>query len=371
MRILIVSWASSRLNANGVSLIAQQHHQFLYELGHTVAIVYPSKDSFEMLHWSDDVFFINARGNGSFFKKIFFDKKAAHSLLKTFNPDLVFCESWQNCLTEKFITLCYEMNIKVVVISHGISLHPFTFKLKDLARSFGWLGYWIKFKSLIKKVDAITSLSEISKSNRFYDLQVARSINKTIFPLVNTAINSNQKKVPYDRRNRNILIVGYFSEVKNQLKALKIASKLSMGDFNFIFIGEKTGDYFLKCIDFVNKEKISNVRFLTDKNCSIAEEISNCYLVMSTSTTEVLPVTLLEAMSSGTPFLATGVGAVGELGGGIICDDIQDFVNSINSLSQSSEQWDSLSKSALEAYQKNYTPFIVKSQLDFIVKSFE
>ena len=245
MRILIVSWANPRLNANGVSLIAQKHHQFLSELGHSVAIAYPSHDNSEMPYLSDDIFFIKAHGNGSFFKKIFFDKKNAHSVLKTFNPDLVFCESWQNSMTEGFITLCHEMKIKVVVISHGISLHPFTFKLRDLLRSFGWLGYWVKFKWLIEKVNAITSLSQISKSNRFYDVRLARKINKTVFPLVNTAVNFNQKNVPFEMRNRNILIIGYFSEIKNQLKALEVASKLSSEDLNFIFIGEKTGDYFL------------------------------------------------------------------------------------------------------------------------------
>ena len=121
----------------------------------------------------------------------------------------------------------------------------------------------------------------------------------------------------------------------------------------------------------MKKEKILRARFLTDKECSIPEEISNCYLVMSTSITETLPIVLLEAIASGTPFLATGVGAVEELKGGIICDGIQDFVDCIGNLLKNSDKWELLSKAALECYQKNYTPFTVKSQLDLIVKSFE
>jgi glycosyltransferase involved in cell wall biosynthesis len=371
MRILIVSWSNSRLNSNGVSLTTLQHYKYLSELGHEVAIVYPSYDGLKISPLGDGNFYVEAHGNGSIFKKKFFDKKTAHLVLKTFNPDLVLCESWQNCMTENFIAICYKLQIQIVVISHGISLHPFSFRLKDMARSLGWLGYWINFKSTLEKVDAITSLSNMRKSNRFFDSKIAMKINKRIFPLVNTAVNFNQKYTPIEKRNRNILIIGYFSEIKNQLKALEIARELANEDLNFIFIGEKTGDYFLKCFNYVNKEKIFNVRFLSDAECSIADEVSKSYLVMSTSITEVLPLSLLEAMASGTPFLATGVGAIEELKGGVICDEVQEFVDSICNLSQNSEKWCLLSKSAIECYKNNYTPFIVKSQLNSIVKSFE
>lgn len=369
MRILIVSWAHEAVSRNGISLCTKQHYKLLKDMGHQVAVVYPQIKIKPADDISGEAYFIGASGSPALFSKRFFDEKAATQLLESFKPDFVLCESWQNSMSENFINLCYELNVKTAVLSHGISIHPFTFSPKNLLRSLRWSLYWLRFHSVVKKIHAITCLSFENRSKRFYDAKIAAELGKKVVYLTNTPINYSVNYVKYEMRNRNVLIIGYFSDIKNQCKALKIANQLQDKNFNFIFIGNKKGHYFNKCLRFVSRHMMKNVQFLTDQECSIAEEISRSFAVMSTSSTEVLPLTLLEAMASGTPFLSTNVGAVCELPGGILCSSVSNFVAELNNLSVDIDRWQALSNEGRQAIDVKYSERVVKKQLDLLLNT--
>lgn len=367
MRILIVSWAHEAVSRNGISLCTKQHYILLKDMGHQVAVVYPRIKIKPADDISCDAYFIGASGSPALFSKRFFDKKAATQLLASFKPDVVLCESWQNSMSENFINLCNRLDIKTAVLSHGISIHPFTFSPKNLLRSLRWSLYWLRLHSVIKKIHTITCLSFENKSNRFYDAKIAAKLGKKVVYLTNTPLNYSDNYVECGMRNRNILIIGYFSDIKNQYKALKIAKQLQDENFNFIFIGNKVGNYFNKCYKFTSNHKLKNVQFLTDKECSISEEISRSFAVMSTSSTEVLPLTLLEAMASGTPFLSTNVGAVCELSGGILCSSVNSFITELKNLSVDIIRWQALSDAGRLAIDAKYSERVVKKQLDLLL----
>jgi glycosyltransferase involved in cell wall biosynthesis len=355
------------VSRNGISLCTKQHYRLLKEMGHQVAVVYPCLNKMPEGDFSVETYFIGASGSPALFSKRFFDTKAATQLLESFKPNVVLCESWQNSMSENFIDLCYKLEIKTAVLSHGISIHPFTFSPKNLLRSLRWFLYWLKFHSVIKKIHVITCLSFENKSNRFYDAKIAAELGKKVVYLTNTPLNYSGNYVQYEMRNRNILIIGYFSDIKNQIKALKIANQLQDENFNFIFIGNKVGYYFNKCLRFASHHKLKNVQFLTDQECSISEEISRSFAVMSTSSTEVLPLTLLEAMASGTPFLSTNVGAVCELPGGILCSPTSNFVAELKHLSVNIVRWQALSDAGRLAIDSKYSERVVKKQLDLLL----
>jgi glycosyltransferase involved in cell wall biosynthesis len=369
MRILIVSWAHEAVSRNGISLCTKQHYKLLKDMGHQVAVVYPHIKINSYNDVSGEAYFIGASGSPALFSKRFFDTKAATQLLQSFKPDIVLCESWQNSMSENFINLCYKLEIKTAVLSHGISIHPFTFSPKNLLRSLRWSLYWLRFHSVVKKIHAITCLSFENKSNRFYDAKIAVELGKKVVYLTNTPINYSGNYVQYEMRNRNILIIGYFSDIKNQYKALKIAKQLQEENFNFIFIGNKVGRYFNKCLNFASHHELKNVQFLTDQECSIANEISRCFGVISTSSTEVLPLTLLEAMASGTPFISTNVGAICELPGGILCSSVGSFVTELKNLSVDIVRWQALSVAGRLAIDTKYSEKVVKKQLDLLLNS--
>ena len=164
-------------------------------------------------------------------------------------------------------------------------------------------------------------------------------------------------------RKPQILVIGYYSRIKNQLDAVDLAATIPQG-FNFKFVGPKHGSYYKKCVHRVAtlgiKEKVF---FLDDSECNLAEEISNSLLVLSTSITEALPITLIESMAAGTPFVATDVGAVSSLKGGIIAYGILDMRKHLLRLLIDHEIWNKLSLQGREKYYESYTESIVGDQL--------
>lgn len=371
MVILLVTWTHPFSESNGVSHAAKLHVEYLRELGHKVVVVCPLLSQTNLDDVTPDIVYITAKGNGSLFKFHTFDHDAASDLITLYRPDLVLCESWQNSMTENFVNICFKCKVPCVVISHGISLHPFSAAIKSIARSIQWLVYWSSFKRKLSKISALTVLSLNYTSNRFYDGRVARKKGVKIFELTNTAYNLNNIYIPYAKRNGRILIVGYFSDIKNQLRALRLASHPALQSCEFVFIGEKAGSYYDKCINYANLSKLKNVIFLNDKECSIKKELSECILLLSTSITEVLPLVILEGMSAGTPFLAPNVGLIPDLKGGLVCFNDIDFVEKIQTVTSNAEVWEMLSEEARHCFDSYYKPDVVKQQLSAVVEYFD
>jgi glycosyltransferase involved in cell wall biosynthesis len=371
MVIFLVSWTHPITESNGVSNAANLHLKYLHEMGHKVILICPNIFKNNLDVTISDVVYISANGNGSLFRNNYFDKKAANKIIELYKPNLVLCESWQNSMTENFINICYKNSVPCVVISHGISLHPFSFNILSILRSFQWLLYWVLFKRVLSKVSALTVLSFNFHSKRLYDAKLAREKGLKIFKLTNTAYNYNNYYLPFSKRNKRILIVGYFTEVKNQLLALHLASHPLLRKYDFIFIGEKKGAYFNKCFKFADSLKLKNVFFFNDKECTISNELSECLLLLSTSITEVLPLVILESIASGTPFLARNVGLIPEIKGGLVCENDLDFFKKFNSIVSNSLFWSEISREGLNYFNEFHKPDIVKQQLFSVVEYFD
>jgi glycosyltransferase involved in cell wall biosynthesis len=181
---------------------------------------------------------------------------------------------------------------------------------------------------------------------------------------VNIPINWSDKYKSLNEREKKILVVGYFSEVKNQKFALKLMEKIR-GDISLCFIGAKKGAYYDSC-KLISKEPLldGRITFLEDHECDLANEIASCMLLLSPSTTEVLPLTLLEAMASGTPFVASSVGAVPGLRGGLNLRHDEDWLGTIESFFYDSRKWKFYSEEGRKYINNNYTIDKLSKQLE-------
>jgi glycosyltransferase involved in cell wall biosynthesis len=256
------------------------------------------------------------------------------------------------------------LGIPVLMISHGVSLHPFTWQLTDVVRALGWQPYKrFVFPKLIAKIDVLTTLDETASSQRFFDRDLARRLGKPVLPLVNAPANWTSCFRNRNQRKMQVLVVGYFSPIKNQLGALEVFSQLP-NELQLKFVGERSGRYYEKCVRRVIELGLTDrVVFLEDSECNLEEEFANSLVVLSPSVTEVLPLTLIEAMASGTPFVATRVGAVPLLEGGFHASDIVGLKNSIRLLIDDTEFWQQCSDAGRRQYTERYTLAHVEAQL--------
>lgn len=366
MRITLISRSWPSVERSGVSLIAAQHLISLVSAGHIVSIIGSKIDISKEQLPAAAMYYVASKGSGALYSLARVDTVALKDALLKSSPDLVIVEAWQTALTDAAVDVAYELNLPVLMISHGVSLHPYTMRFRDIIRSLGWFFYRMhSLPRLMSRISVLTTLDEFSNSSRFFDRDLARKLHIPICSLVNAPVNYTEIAVPFKDRKRQVLVVGYFSDVKNQLAALEILSKLP-SEIHLRFIGQRSGAYYLKCRKRAEElGLISRVIFSQDDDCDLASEIANSFVVLSTSVTEVLPVALLEAMASGTPFVSTPVGAIPSIGCGVIASSLEEFQKAIRSLASDYYYWSSISERGRKTYVERYTSnHLLKSLLD-------
>jgi glycosyltransferase involved in cell wall biosynthesis len=364
MRITLISRSWPSDERSGVSLAAQNHAKLLIELGHEISIVgsFPGLDNIQLplagrTH-------VRGSGSGAIYAPVRINRAELESVLTKNRPDLVIIEGWQTALTDSSITTAHNLQIPILLISHGISIFPHIFSFRQLLRSWGWIPYrYLKLPRLIVKLNAITTLDIMAPSLRFYDRDLAIKKGVPVFELKNCPIHFTLIYIPRIERKPQILVVGYFSPIKNQMCAIELL-KILPKNINLCFVGKRQGRYFEICRDEVKKLKLEGrISFLQDSECDLSREISESTLIFSPSITEALPMTLIEGMAGGTPFVASSVGAVNSLRGGIVSNSFVDHFEAVKTLFKDHGLWQKFSDEGRYQYEKEFTQTHIKKQL--------
>lgn len=368
MRICVLSRFWPEDERSGVTLAAAKHVEILVNNGYDVSIIGSGNG---VLNESlvREKFQVPASGSGAIYAPAKLDRALLEKNLKRIAPDLLVIEAWQTAITDGAVTMASQMKIPILMVSHGISLFPHNFSLAQLVRSAGWQFYRLfKLPGLIKKLSVLTALDLNSTSPRFYDRNLALSLNKRVMPLKNSSAHLIPSFVSLENRKRQILVLGYYSAIKNQLGAIRALSEIRT-DISFLFIGKKDGDYYQACINEVKKIQMEE-RFLfkEDMECNIAQEISESALVFAPSITEALPTALIEAMGCGTPFVATPVGANCSLDGGILAQSSSQQSEAIDSLLLNGALWEKYSSAGRVQYAREFSQEKIEAQLLEAVK---
>lgn len=363
MRIVVVSRSWPPNERSGLSLVAELHVNILLKSGHEVSIIGSHPSILSLASQDLDRKYIAATGSGALYSPAWVDCSSLEKYLGQLRPDLLIAEAWQTALTDKAVDVAHKMGIAVLMVSHGVSLHPFNTKFINIFRALCWLPYRIiSLPRRIKKINVITALDLKSKSDRFFDRDIAAASRIPVVPLVNPPINSVKSVIDRNQRKNQVVIVGYFSPVKNQLAILDDIPEANI-NLNFLFIGERNGVYYQKCIRKARDLGIEHRVKFEDDGCDVGQEIANSILMVSASITEALPIAHIEAMACGTPFVSTNVGAVSSLAAGVIAEDALTRRASINSIFSDTVLWERLSRKGIAQYKARYTTEHVRAQL--------
>lgn len=369
MRILLITRNWPLSDKSGTTLISSEHAKFFLENGDKVSLVTADKMILKKPLPNIQKYYVYSEGNGSIYSPAKVDQKLLLSIMSLEKPDVVVIEGWQTAISESSIEIAHTLNLPILMISHGIHLHVAAFDVLQIGRSLLWFVYKkYKLPYLISKLTLLTTLDSKSKSKRFYDRDLALKMNIPVRKLVNFPIHFHSNYVSYEDRKFQILLVGYFSPVKNQIEALKLFRQLE-GNISLKLVGAQRGRYYEECKNYVKKYSLrSRVEFIEDSKCNIAEEIGKSYIVLLTSITEVLPVTLLESMASGTPFVSRNIGCISSLRSGVVYNNAKECVSEIKRLIDDKSHWIRLSNQGLRNYKNNYTRDAVKNELLKYVK---
>ena len=364
MHIVVISRAWPSSEHSGVSLAAAAHVEMLVELGHAVSIIGSTESVLRENLPVARRFYVPASGSGALYAPAKVDQHRLLNAMVEVRPELVVIEAWQTALTDAAIDVAFNLRIPVLMISHGVSLHSFSNRWSDKIRALGWMMYrYHRLPRLISRVSAITVLSEYAASSRFHDRNVAYRLGIPTTVLGNFPVHWNDTRPAHSQRKRQVVVIGYFSAVKNQLNALEVLRQLP-GDVSMLFIGQRKGKYYDRCVKRAKDLGLLNrIYFYEDHECDISEEVSRSQVVLSTSITEALPICLLEAMACGTPFVATPVGAVPSLEVGLIHADCTSQAKAVLNLLDDPLYWESCSIRGIVQFEKRFSKSRIREQL--------
>lgn len=366
MRILLVSRVWPRDERSGVALCAATHARIILELGHDLAIVGNARLGELGLGVPTRTHLVSSSGGMSLYSPPRVSLTAVRRVVDAEAPDLVITEGWQSALTEAFAWCAARAGRRVLMISHGVSLAPYEPSLVWRLRTLAWSPYeyfWLPY--MVKMVSWVTTLDDTSSSERFLDRDLARSAGTPVSVLANTPINWRSDRSPRHMRQMQVLCVGYFSPVKNQLAIIRLAHAFKESGLSFVFVGARRGKYFAKCVAEVRSRGLTaSISFSEDSEVSVGDEIARSIAVVSASLTEALPMVLLEAMASGTPFIAPTVGAIPGLRGGLFADSDNERVSLLARLLRDDRTWMKCSEDGVTDFESRFSQACVARSLE-------
>ena len=169
-KILLISKEWSPSNKTGLGFASKQHEEIFKSLDFQVITVSSNCQSKNF----------NLQLNG--FIDFIFDPwhylKKGQNIIELTLPDIIIVESMQTVVSEIFLYLAKKNKIKKIIISHGISIFPYTNSIKYFFRFFIWAAYLPFLYYFLKSADYFFSLDIKSKNLRHFDKNLFLNIKK-------------------------------------------------------------------------------------------------------------------------------------------------------------------------------------------------
>ncbi|MBE6909141.1 MAG: glycosyltransferase family 4 protein [Ruminococcaceae bacterium] len=136
-------------------------------------------------------------------------------------------------------------------------------------------------------------------------------------------LEQHDESIPakYGIEKRYFLYVGNYCAAKNQMKAVRLFAQAACPDTDLVLIGSTENDYAKSVRALIETQKATEgkVHLLTGiSREDTVELIKNSYACLLTSENEYLPITIIESLAAGKPYISTNVGVVPQLPGGVV-----------------------------------------------------
>lgn len=329
---------------DGVQAVTEYLAEGLVKKGHKVTVITPRFGGKEKEEY-----------NGVFIERIdiwtkhslyFGEKKEYIQLIKekTQEVDVMINVCTQNPMTDLIFPIIKELNCKKILYMHGMYDSKWNW---DMIKSLGNIGhkiwnnirwglYYKKKKKYFRQYNEVIQLHRFDRGYMFFE----QKYNIKSIAIENAAENVFFEECNRKNTTRYALCVANYMERKNQefvLKAFYLANINS--DYELILIGSEKNSYYEKLVQLNNnlsdKYGHKNVKLLfgIDRVATI-QYIKNADFYLLGSKWEAFPISIIETMAVGVPFICTNVGCVRYLPGGIVVKDENEMAYWIELLSK-------------------------------------
>jgi glycosyltransferase involved in cell wall biosynthesis len=247
----------------------------------------------------------------------------------------------QTAFTDWLLPIIDKITIPKVLHLHSVwefklrktdfeSFKSFVSKTLGFVR-WGW--YFLTSKSAFQKYDAILQLHEKDYGYAFFKKHYG--IDSIV---LENAAEDDFFDIDSAEKEKIILNVSNFHKRKNQLDCIKFFEKSNLSeDWKLVLIGSKDTSYYREikayCENTLDPSKRDRVILRVGvPRDQISGLVKSSSIYMMTSTWEAFPISILEAMAAGVPYISSDVGIVKHLGGGVVPKTQKEFVQSLERL---------------------------------------
>ena len=351
-KILLISKDWNEKYKSGLGTATILHKKIFEELGYQIVTASSS--------CSKQNYNLNIKGLFNLLVNFRSLKQKIILILNNEKPDIIVVESLQTAISELFILVGKKKNYKLCLISHGISIFPYSKKIKYFLRFLIWLPYLFSLKYILKKIDIFFTLDETSKSKRHLDTQVFKTTKNSsnLFEYNNICKFENEQI--HDEKNfcneKYVLNVGYVNHIKNQFDILKLAKFFKKKDIKFIIVYNHTNKkYFKSLINFKIKYNLDNIKIIKCCETKLKELYKNCWIYLNTSITEVMPLSIIESCYFKKIYISYDKGSIKKIGSGIVVKNFEHLHHVFNFLFNNEKQKQKIEQNFSFEYQKKFS----------------
>lgn len=340
MKILISAFTYYP-KSNGVQNVTEYQAEGLVKLGHDVTVITEKCKGCpdQEIHKGVNIIRIN---NHTDFMLDFGNKKQYQQMIikASYNYDAIMTVCPESWCTDWVIPIIDDLHCACIMMVHGV--HEYSWKklgkttLYGVARKIWGDIRWFPFYSInwgkIRRFDAIIQLHEEDFAYKWFNKHGIKH-QYILYNAVDERFFDNQDTT----KKNQIINVGTFCKRKNQKLCLDAFYKANIKNWNLVLIGTPKNDYYEELIQMKKRYDqeygYKNVQILAD--VSREETINNIKesrLYLMTSITEFFPISLIEAMASGSAWISTDVGIVKSLPGGCVVEEEKKLPGAINKI---------------------------------------
>ena len=320
------------------------------------------------------------RGSDSLLQPLRGDVAGYLEFLRSSEFDVILLNAWQTWSTDVVLKNLPSIGGRKYLYSHCVSTNLILKKqpLRSALRYLAWRPYWIRMPGRMKKLNGLIFVADQGCDSRFDDLRLAQKLGVSYVIIPNAFSRlcnqeENDSNIVPLKRHQLIAVGSYdwfkghdfslrayaLSEAKNRIPLKIFGSRFTAYTDELRSLASNLG------LD----GKLVTFHQETEKS-ELLDEYRCARILISGSHTECQPLILLDAMATGTPFVARSCGCIPSLRGGIVVSSEKDAAQAINRILGDDREWGSLSLEGRLAAGSNHRPEVVGAALAaFIARS--
>lgn len=342
---ILITVHSYAPNKDGVQMVTQYLAEGLVKKGHSIHVItyyYPDRakerqekiNGVDVMRW--DVKTLHMRHIG---KKSDYQDYIRRCQVKY---DVMINVGTQTALTDWLLPIIDDITIPKLLYIHSIwdfKWHEDDLKspkklLSKMIGNIRWGLYFKKYAESFKKYKIVIQLHSMDYSYDYFERKyriTSQIIENAAEDYFFTKEYDDSIEVP----KNYIVNVSNYSSVKNQKRCIRTFYMANIpDDWSLVLIGSSKNDYYEELIEY-NQTLRKQFGLRQEKQVYILTEIpreqivtyvkrSSLYFIGSTR--EAFPVSLIEGMAAGIPFLSTDVGIIRYLPGGRVAQNDKELI---------------------------------------------